>query len=445
VSETWLLELTPELLVAAGIGAVIGLLLGAVISAVLGARRLRAAEAEGQRLAGELQAEGARYEARLATLEDARRELAERFSELSREALKHNNEAFLQLARENLTGFQKEAKADLGQRERSIEALVKPIREALSKTEQQIREIEKERHTAFGSLQQQLRQMAEGQQQLERETHNLVSALRRPEVRGQWGEMTLRRLAELAGMVEHCDFYEQESREGPDGLLRPDLIVRLPDRRELVVDAKTPLDAYLSAMEAATPAEREERLRHHARKLRERVRELSSKAYWTQFKDSPDFVVLFIPGEQFLSAALEQDGALLEDALANRVILATPSSLVALMRAVAFGWRQQVVAENAERIRELGEDLYRRVATFTEHLARLGKALGSGVDNYNKAVGSLERQVLPGARKFTELGIHAKKDPELLTPIEQTPRTPEPPETRLDLEPPPSGGNGPKP
>ena len=236
--------------------------------------------------------------------------------------------------------------------------------------------------------------------------------------------MTLKRLAELAGMVEHCDFFEQETRSGPEGAMRPDMVVRMPDDRELVVDAKTPLDAYLSAVEAENTEERAEHLRRHARKLRERMRELASKAYWSQFKHSPDFVVLFVPGDQFLSAALEQDVALLEDAMSNKVILATPTSIIALLRAVAFGWRQQVLAENAEKIRELGEELYRRLASFTDHLARLGKGLGSSVDYYNKAVGSLERQVLPGARKFTELGIHSKRPVEEPGPLEQTPRLP---------------------
>ncbi|MGD8644471.1 MAG: DNA recombination protein RmuC [Chromatiales bacterium] len=421
----WSIELTPENLLIATLAALaLGLLVGYLIARVQTQRGIRALEAERVRLETELEAARALGEAQLKTLQEARNQLNDSFAALSQQALRHNSEEFLKLARENLGRFQSEARSDLDKREQSIEGLVKPIRETLQKTEQQIQQMEKERREAFGSLSQHLQLMAEGQRRLQKETQNLVTALRRPEVRGQWGEMTLKRLAELAGMVEHCDFYEQESRSGPEGALRPDMVVRMPDQRELVVDAKTPLDAYLSAIEAENAEERAEHLRRHARKLRERMRELASKAYWSQFKHSPDFVVLFVPGDQFLSAALEQDAALLEDAISNKVILATPTSIIALLRAVAFGWRQQVLAENAEKIRELGEELYRRLASFTDHLTRLGKGLGSSVDYYNKAVGSLERQVLPGARKFTELGIHSKRAVDEPGPLEQTPRLP---------------------
>lgn len=420
-----LLTAPPVLLAALlGLALLAAGLIGYLAAHLRAQRRLSRLAAERASLEAELLAERSRHEERLATLEQARAQLADSFAALSRQALEHNSEAFLRLARENLSRYQSEAKAELDKREKSIEGLVRPIRETLEKTERQIREMEKERRQAFGSLSEQLRLMADSERLLRQETQNLVNALRRPEVRGQWGEMTLKRLAELAGMVEHCDFYEQEQRMGPEGALRPDMVVRMPDSRELVVDAKTPLDAYLSAMEARSEGERAEQLKRHARKLRERMRELASKAYWTQFKHSPDFVVLFIPGDQFLASALEQDPALLEDALANKVILATPTSIIALLRAVAFGWRQQTLAENAERIRELGEELYRRLGSFTEHLARLGKALGQSVDNYNKAVGSLERQVLPGARKFTELGIHGKRPLAELNPLEQAARTP---------------------
>jgi DNA recombination protein RmuC len=251
--------------------------------------------------------------------------------------------------------------------------------------------------------------LSESHRLLQDETRNLVQALRRPEVRGQWGEMTLKRLAELAGMVEHCDFCEQESVDTDAGRLRPDMIIRLPDRRDIVVDAKTPLDAYLSAVEATDDAVRKTQLERHARNVRQRVRELAGKAYWNQFTDSPDFVVLFIPGEQFLAAALEIDHRLLEEALAQHVILATPSSFVALLRAVAYGWRQEALAKNAEIIREIGQDLYTRLATFGEHLAKLGRSLDSSVQSFNKAVGSFDTRVLPGARRFVELGINTRK------------------------------------
>jgi DNA recombination protein RmuC len=230
--------------------------------------------------------------------------------------------------------------------------------------------------------------------------------------------MTLRRLVELAGMVEHCDFFEQESTTTDSGRQRPDMIVRMPDRREIVVDVKTPLDAYISAIEAADDVSRQQHLVRHARNVRQRVSELSSKAYWNQFKHSPDFVVLFIPGEQFLSAALDQDHALLEDALAKQVILATPTSLVALLRAVAFGWRQEQLAKNAEVIRHVGEELYQRLGTFAQHLQKLGRSLDSSVKSYNSAVGSFDSRVLPSARKFTELGISDQKQTEAPEQIE---------------------------
>lgn len=345
------------------------------------------------------------------------------FKSAASKALRDSNQSFLQLAQENLGKFQLQAQSELEKREKAVETLVKPIGEALRKTEEQIQLMEKERRQAYGSITQHLTQMAEAQQQLRSETQHLVSALRRPEVRGRWGELTLRRLAELAGMVDRCDFFEQEHHATADGALRPDMIIRLPDDRELVVDAKTPLDSYLSAMEAVDDDERERHLVNHARKVRDRVKELARKDYWNQFKNSPDFVILFIPGEQFLTAALDRQPDLLEDALKQQVMLATPTSFMALLKAVAYGWRQVALAEHASTIRNLAEDLYGRLATFAEHLARIGKSLGQSVDNYNRAVGSLERNVLPGARKFTELGVRSKKQLEPLETIEAMPRS----------------------
>jgi DNA recombination protein RmuC len=399
------------------------IILAFVIGALLGwlVRHARA-RGELERLRDALAFERRLHEERVTEIERARQQLADSFSALSTQALRQNNESFLRLAEQSFKHLHVRAQADLDKREKSIDGMVRPIRETLEKTERQMREIEKDRRQAYGALDQHLKMLASAHQNLQSETRNLVQALRRPEVRGQWGEMTLRRLAELAGMVEHCDFEEQAHRSTEDGRLRPDMIVRMPDRREIVVDAKTPLDAYLDAEQAADELERGHHLLRHARHVRERVRELASKAYWTQFRNSPDFVVLFIPGDQFLSAALDKDAGLMEYAMNNKVILATPSSLVALLRAVAFGWRQLVVAENAEKIRDLGEELYRRIATFTEHLGRLGRSLGQSLDHYNRAVGSLERQVLPGARRFTEMGIHAKKELEELEPLLHAPR-----------------------
>ena len=335
--------------------------------------------------------------------------LEQTFVALSNRALKENNAAFLQLAQESLKQFHVQAKGDLDLKEKAVENLIKPVREALEKTEQQIRLMENERKQAYGSLTKHLETMTQTQQLLQGETRNLVQALRRPEVRGQWGELTLKRMAELAGMVEYCDFYEQEQTNTEDGRLRPDMIVRMPGGREIVVDVKTPLDAYLSAVEASDDETRRKHLEHHARKVRERVRELSSKAYWTQFKNAPDFVILFIPGEQFLTAALDMDRELIEDALKQKVILTTPTSFVALLRAIAYGWRQESLSANAEHIRDVGEELYARLATFSEHLMKLGRSLNGTVADYNKTVGSYEAKLLPGARKFSEMGVGGDK------------------------------------
>ena len=372
-------------------------------------RRIHALEQDKVRLGAELENERRLAAEKLASLEQARDQVGKAFDELAREALRHNSSEFLRLAQENLRQFQVRAQGELAQREQAVEGLVKPIREALEKTERQLHNLEKERVEAQGSLRQHLESLVQAQNGLQAETRRLSQALHRPEVRGQWGEMTLKRLAELAGMVEHCDFFEQQTVDTDQGRMRPDMLVRLPDRREIVVDAKTPLDAYLGAVEASDEAERTARLAQHARNVRERVKELAAKSYWQQFQDSPDFVVLFIPGEQFLSSALEVDPRLLEDALASQVVLATPTSFVALLRAVAYGWRQELLAENAEQIRHEGKLLYDRLVTFAEHLGKLGKSLDSSVKHFNKAVGSFDSRVLPVARKFTEMGISARK------------------------------------
>jgi DNA recombination protein RmuC len=379
---------------------------------------------ENIRLNSALEAEQRSAEERQKAFDASRQQLGDSFNSLAAEALKHNSGEFLKLANENFKQLQQQSQHSLEQKEKAVENLVKPIRETLEKTERQMREMEKERQTAYGSLNKHLESMAEAQRILQSETRNLVQALRRPEVRGQWGEMTLKRLAELAGMVEHCDFFEQEQVRGEEGqALRPDMVVRMPDNREIVVDAKTPLDAYLSAIEATNDEERQAAMVRHARKVRERVKELAAKSYWQQFKNTPDFVVLFIPGEQFLSAALDIDRKLLEDAMAEKVILATPTSFVALLRAVAYGWRQQALAENAEKIRVVGEELYGRLGTFADYLSKLGRSLDSSVNHFNKAVGSFDSRILPSARKFTEMGIHSKKELEEASPVEKAVRT----------------------
>lgn len=355
---------------------------------------------------------------RYKAMADAAAELEKNFRLAAGEALQRNNQAFLDLATQNLGRFQSEARGDLDKKQQAFVELVKPISEALKKTEEQIREIEKERKESFGSIASHLKLMAEGQQQLQTETRNLVTALRRPEVRGRWGEMVLKRVVELAGMVERCDFIEQPKTDDEESRMRPDMVVHLAENRTLVVDAKTPLDSYLSAIEANTPADRDNHLASHARKVRERVKELAAKRYWNQFKASPDFVIMFIPGDQYLTAALDKDPELQEQALRDKVLITTPTTLMGLLKIVAYGWRQMALAENAEQIRELGSSLHQRLATFAEHMDKVGNSLERSVQSYNDARGSLERQVLPAVRRFTELGVQSKKDMPTLEPIE---------------------------
>ena len=397
-------------------------LAGILASSLFHNNRIQQLRRRHDRLEDELELERRMIHERDVAMQTLNVTMRESFTSMATAALRSNNEQFLNLARENLGAYQARADSELGKREQAVENLVKPIREALDKSEQQVRRMEAERREAQGALAQQLEMIAASSRQLQDETRNLVQALRRPEVRGRWGEMTLRRLAELAGMVDHCDFDEQETVDTDAGRLRPDMVIRLPGRREIVVDAKTPLDAYLSAIEATDDDARKLQLERHARNVRQRVRELANKSYWSQFSHSPDFVVLFIPGEQFLSAALEIDHKLLEEALAQHVILAAPSSFVALLRAVAYGWRQESLAKNAEIIREIGQELYTRLATFSEHLSRVGRSLDSSVESFNKAVGSFDTRVLPGARRFIELGIDTRKQVTEPDHIEHTTR-----------------------
>jgi len=412
------------LLVLVGVVPFITLAVGWLI----GRRRLHEVELELATARAEVKSTADLAREREQTLELALERLRSGFGSVAGDALRDNSEVFLQLARQVLGQQQELAVNSLTEREKAVESMLTPVREALARTHEQIARIEKERAESFGALRSSIEGVALGQAALQRETRNLVTALRRPEVRGQWGEMTLRRLAELSGMVEHCDFVEQVHVQGEDGALRPDMIVNMPDGRQIVVDVKTPLDAYLSAVEATNDEDRALLVRRHAQAVVERVRQLSSKAYWSQFEHSPDFVVLFIPGDQFLAAAVGEIPTLLEDSIRQHVIIATPTSFVALLKAVAYGWRQNALAENAARIQELAEDLYKRLATFGDHMGRIGKSLGQSVDAYNSAVGSLERQVLPGARKFTELGLRPGKEIEELATVDKLARVPKPAE-----------------
>lgn len=365
----------------------------------------------------------------LFALSRARREAAQSeprlramFDSVASQGLRANSEIFLQLARESLSREHVIAQSGLKERETAIEQMVAPLRAALEKTEAQVQALERERRDAFAGLRVQLEGLASGHAQLQRETRNLVTALRRPEVRGRWGEMTLRRLVELAGMAEHCDFTEQLHVACEEGALRPDMVVHLPDSRDLVIDVKTPLDAYLDALDAPSEEGRQLALKRHAQQVEAKVRLLGSKSYWAQFAHSPEFAVLFLPGDQFLGAALAERPDLLETALKQGVIIATPSTLIALLKTVAFGWRQSAVAQNAALIRELGQELYRRLGNFTGHLSSLGKRLGGAVEAYNAAVGSLERQVLPQARRFPDLGVTSDEALPSLDPVSQLAR-----------------------
>ena len=401
----------------------IGLVLGLGIMWLVARRRQKALELEIDQAQAGLKHQEALQEERQAAFELANARLTEAFSEISNRSLQANSDTFLKLARQNLETHQEKAKRELSEREKAVENLVKPIRDALDASQKQISELEKSRSEAYGGIKSQLEEMQLAQKSLTQETQNLVKALRRPEVRGRWGEITLRRLVELAGMVEHCDFVEQAHTVTEGQVIRPDMIVKMPDQRHLVVDVKTPLDAYLEAVEAQDDAQRKLGLERHAKNVRAHIRMLSTKAYWEQFDESPEFVILFIPGDQFLSAALAEEPDLIEYSLSRQIILATPTSFVALLKAVAYGWRQLALADNAREIRVLAEDLYGRLGTFVTHMNRVGRQLGSSVENYNNAVGSLERSVLPGARKFKELGVHGNKDIEKLESLEPVPRT----------------------
>ena len=401
-----------------------GAVLGALAALLWRGRREQSLRVETELLRARLKSEETVSTERELALTRAREQLQGVFGELARDSLRSNSEVFLQLARERLTRQQSDASQALKERETAIESLVQPIREALARTELQIQAIERDRIDSFAGIKNQMEALAGGQNLLSRETRNLVTALRRPDVRGQWGEITLRRLVELSGMTLHVDFTEQQHRTTDSGAIRPDMVVHMPDQRDIVVDVKTPLEAYLSAVEAQNDEDRAAQLRRHSQIVGARVRELSSKQYWAQFERSPDFVVLFLPGDQFLTAALQENPALIDDSLRQNVMLATPTSLVALLKIVQFGWKQSILAENAAEIRRLGEDLYKRLAVFGEHLGKLGKSLGSSVDSFNRAVGSLEQQVLPAARRFEGLGLRVTREIETIEPVESLARIP---------------------
>ncbi len=365
-------------------------------------------------------------------LDDARQKLSDTFRALSAEALQSNNQAFLDLARTTLERAQQAGRGDLELRQQAISDLVRPVRESLDRVQGKMQELETARAGAYAALAEQIRALLEAQSQLRSETSKLVTALRSPSVRGRWGEMQLKRVVELAGMLEHCDFYSQPTIDTEEGRLRPDLLVRLPGGKNIVVDAKAPLEAYLAATEAPDEGTRRLRLLDHARQVRAHMAALARKSYWEQFDPAPEFVVLFLPGESFFSAALENDPTLIETGAGQRIIPATPTTLIALLRAVAYGWRQELIAENAAEISRLGKELYKRLADMSAHWARAGKSLERTVEAYNSAVGTLESRVLVTARKFIDLETGAfGVEVESPEPIDSRPRTLQAPEMLL--------------
>lgn len=392
--------------------------------------QLEAARQREQKLAAQigqyhslLQQERKAAAEKLALLNDAQAKLSDAFKSLASESLRNNNAAFLDLAKTSLERFQESAKTDLDHRQQTIDALVKPVAESLVKVDAKLQEMEKVRIDAYRSVTEQIKALADTHHQLRTETSSLVQALRTPTVRGRWGEIQLKRVVELAGMLEHCDFYQQVSVETGEGRLRPDLLVRLPAKKNIVVDSKCPLLSFLEAIECRDDESRREKYRAHAQCIRNHIAALSKKSYYEQFDQTPEFVILFIPGEVFFSAALEYDPELIEAGVENNVIIATPTTLIALLRAVAYGWRQERLAEHAREIGNLGRELHNRLAKMGSHFAGVGKGLNAAIDAYNKTVGTLESRVLVTARRFSDLDV-AALDSELpeISLIEQTPR-----------------------
>ena len=354
-------------------------------------------------------------------LDDAQVKLREAFQALAGEALKASSDQFIELAKSKFDSLQKEAEGDLEHRKLAIQAMVDPLETALKDLRTEVSRVESARQEAYGSLRSEVQLLATTSKELREETGSLVSSLKQPQVKGKWGELTLRRAVELAGMSPHCDFEEQQSVDTEQGRLRPDLIVHLPGGTQIVVDAKVPLHAALKVVSARSDVEYREAVLQHAALVRNHINALSGKEYWKQFEPTPEFVVLFVPGESFFSAALEQDRALIEDAIEKRVVLASPTTLIALLRAIAYGWKQQLVAENAERIKDLGKELYDRVVKFAEHLSEIAKGLERASKAYNNAVASFDSRLIPSARKFREMGVGSEEVPEL-EPIETFPR-----------------------
>ncbi len=358
----------------------------------------------------EIKTMAAQHEARLEELRQMNQQMEHKFASLASGVLKQNSESFLNLVSERFQSHSKTAEQDLAKRHQAIESLVKPLDEKLGQFGDRIKEIEQARNEAYGAIKEQVKTLADGQAALGGETRRLVQALRAPKTRGRWGEMQMRQVFEMAGMSEHVDYELEKSVETDAGQRRPDAVVRLPGGRSIIVDAKTPLEAYLDAIEAETPQEQETHLKRHAQHVRTHVKQLSGKTYQSAFAETPDFVVMFIPGETFVSAAADVDAGLIEYAFEHKVLIATPTTLMALVKSIAYGWQQEKMAKNAIEVQKTAKELYDRLNVFSRNLASVGKSLSASVNHYNKAVGSLESRVLPSARRFEAMGVVASQD-----------------------------------
>ncbi len=436
------IELTVAIIIALTIGAVVGWLIASrkAASATARAEQVMSERDEARRDFATLReklsvaeqekaaalARNAEMEKHVAEqkkiLDEAQEKLTNTFKSLAADTLQNANKSFLDLANEKFAKLKSDSESDLKAREKAVENLVNPLSETLKKYQEETKALAQKRSEEMGSVGEQLKSLAEANTVLQKETGNLVNALKRPQVRGRWGEIALKRTAELAGMSDHCDFYEQVSVDTDDGRLRPDMIVKLPAGRDVIVDSKVSLAGYLEALETTDETARKDALKRHAAQVSRHVDQLSSKQYWAQFDHSPEFVVLFMPGESFLAAAAEVDPSLIENALIKKVIIATPSTLIALLRAIAYGWRQQQLTENARKISLLGQDLYDRMAVLAKHLGRIGGSLGKSVESYNQAVSSFETRVMPSARRFKELGISDKKEINEIEQVDKLPR-----------------------
>ncbi len=397
-------------------------------------KNVSALKVHGSKLTTIIKKERKENEEKLELLNDARNNLADAFKALSADALKHNNESFINLAQSTLEKFQDSAKGDLEKRQIAIDAMVKPVEKSLKQVDEKLQVIEKERLTAYTSLNKQVESLTITQNELRSETSKLVKALRRPEVRGRWGEIQLKRVVELAGMLDHCDFFEQQSIETEDGTFRPDLVVQLPGNKKIIIDSKVSLTAFLDSIDADDDKMRAEYLKKHAKHVKTHVQGLSKKSYFSKLDNTPEFVVLFLPGEVFFSAALEYEPSLIEFGVEQNVIIATPTTLIALLRAVAYGWREEQLAQNAKDISDLGRELYLRLSQMCAHLTKVGKGLEGATKAYNQAIGSFESRVLVSARKFDDLKVAAvDKKLDAFTPVEQSFRVLQAPEAANDL------------